>query len=71
MPYLTVLLRLAVRIHRGRDLEQVDPILRIIDDTELHLEFDENWLDEHPLTRLDLETEAKYLEKFGFTLTCE
>jgi len=71
MPYVTVLLRLAVRIHRGRDLEQVDPILRIIDDTELHLEFDENWLEEHPLTRLDLETEAKYLEKFGFLLTCE
>lgn len=71
MPYLTVLLRLAVRIHRGRDLEQVDPVLRIINDTELHLEFDENWLIEHPLTRLDLETEAKYLDKFGFTLSCE
>ncbi|BCN94168.1 exopolyphosphatase [Thiomicrorhabdus immobilis] len=71
MPYLTVLLRLAVRIHRGRDLEQVDPILRIINDKELHLEFDDKWLDEHPLTRLDLETEAKHLDKFGFTLFLE
>lgn len=71
MTYLTVLLRLSVRIHRGRDLEQVEPILRIINDKELHLEFDENWLAEHPLTRLDLESEAKHLSKFGFTLFLE
>lgn len=68
MPYLTVLLRLAARIHRGRDLELIDPILKIEDDNTLFLEFDEHWLDEHPLTRLDLETEAEKLEKFGFKL---
>jgi len=71
MPYLTVLLRLAVRIHRGRDLEQVDPILRILEDNTLFLEFDENWLNEHPLTRADLESEAKLLDKFGFKLNLE
>ena len=32
MPYLTALLRLSVRIHRGRDLEHVDPTLIIVDD---------------------------------------
>ncbi|HHT00648.1 MAG TPA: exopolyphosphatase [Thiomicrospira sp.] len=68
MPYLTVLLRLAVRIHRGRDLEHVDPILRIADDKTLYLEFDDNWLNDHPLTRLDLESEAKQLNRFGFNL---
>lgn len=71
MPYLTVLLRLAVRIHRGRDIETVDPVLRIAEDNTLFLEFDENWLGEHPLTCLDLESEAKNLAKFGFALHFE
>lgn len=68
MPYLTVILRLAVRIHRGRDLEAVDPILRIQDDKILHLDFEDGWLDEHPLTLLDLQSEAEKLDKFGFEL---
>lgn len=66
--YLVVLLRLAARIHRGRDLETVDPILRIEDNHNIFLEFEDNWLDEHPLTSMDLETEAKHLEAIGFTL---
>jgi len=66
---LTVLLRLAVRIHRGRDFENLEPLLFIENDNELHLEFEENWLSEHPLSRLDLETEAKRLEAAGFTLS--
>ncbi len=68
MPYLTVVLRLAVRIHRGRDLEAVDPTLIIEEGRTIHLEFEENWLDAHPLTRLDLESEAEKLEKVGFQL---
>lgn len=68
MPYLTVLLRLAVRIHRGRDMESVDPLLVIKNNTELHLEFEADWLEKHPLTRLDLESEARYLDKVGFSL---
>ncbi|WP_127471403.1 exopolyphosphatase [Thiomicrorhabdus aquaedulcis] len=68
---LTVLLRLAVRIHRGRDLEDVDPVLSIENTNEVHLKFTNQWLNEHPLTRLDLETEAKRLEAAGFKLTFE
>ena len=71
MPYLTVILRLAVRIHRGRDLEAVDPILRIQDDKTLYLEFEDSWLEDHPLTLLDLQTEAEKLSKFGFELHIE
>jgi len=67
--YLTVLLRLAVRIHRGRDMEEVDPALSIANQNEVHLKFASQWLDDHPLTRLDLETEAKRLEAAGFKLT--
>ncbi|MDX1347865.1 MAG: exopolyphosphatase [Thiomicrorhabdus chilensis] len=69
--YLTVLLRLAVRIHRGRDFEVIKPILFIENDTQLHLEFDEHWLEQHPLSRLDLEIEAKRLDAAGFQLTFE
>lgn len=68
MPYLTVLLRLAVRIHRGRDLENVDPILRLEADKTIHLQFENNWLEAHPLTLVDLESEATKLAKAGFTL---
>lgn len=67
--YLTVLLRLAVRIHRGRDFEEIEPTLYIEDNNQIHLEFEDNWLEQHPLTRLDLEVEAKRLEAAGFKLT--
>lgn len=68
MPYLSLILRLSVRIHRGRDMENVDPILRIENHTELHLTFDDNWLEEHPLTRMDLLSETDKIEKMGFSL---
>lgn len=71
IPYLTVILRLAVRIHRGRDLDIVEPLLRISETNGLFLEFDENWLDQHPLTRMDLESEADRLEKTDFKLFFE
>jgi exopolyphosphatase/guanosine-5'-triphosphate,3'-diphosphate pyrophosphatase len=69
--YLTVLLRLAVRIHRGRDFEQADPLLSIKNKNHLHLEFEANWLQDHPLTRLDLEIEAKRLNAIGLKLSLE
>lgn len=69
MPYLSLLLRLSVRIHRGRDLEMIDPILRIEDNHQLYLNFEENWLEEHPLTRMDLSSETEKFAKMGFELT--
>jgi len=69
--YLTVLLRLSARIHRGRDLELAEPHMYITDQTHIHLEFEEKWLKAHPLTRLDLEIEAKQLDAIGFKLTLE
>ncbi len=67
--HLTLLLRLAVRIHRGRDLEHITPKLTIKQHTNIHLEFEKNWLHSHPLTRLDLETEAKHLNALNIALT--
>ncbi len=66
--YLTLVLRLAVRIHRGRDFELTKPQLSIQNDNDIFLEFEDNWLAEHPLTQLDLETEAKHLSAIGLTL---
>lgn len=71
LTYLTLLLRLAVRIHRGRDLEPIEPKLTIKDDNKIYIEFENDWLASHPLTQLDLETEAKQLNAIGFTLHCQ
>jgi exopolyphosphatase/guanosine-5'-triphosphate,3'-diphosphate pyrophosphatase len=67
--FLTVLLRLAVRIHRGRDLESPDILLVIENQTHIHLNFNDGWLSAHPLSQLDLDIEAKRLESAGFKLT--
>ena len=69
LPFLTLLLRLAVRIHRGRENDQILPLIFIEQETHVHLEFENNWLDKHPLTRLDLNIEAERLALAGFTLT--
>jgi exopolyphosphatase/guanosine-5'-triphosphate,3'-diphosphate pyrophosphatase len=69
--FLTVLLRLAVRIHRGRDAESPEVMLVIDDNTNMHLRFEDNWLKAHPLSQMDLEIEAKRLEGAGFKLTFE
>lgn len=69
LTYLALILRLATRIHRGRDQNTPEPTLVIMDHDQIHLEFENNWLEEHPLSRLDLETEAQNLADAGFELT--
>jgi exopolyphosphatase/guanosine-5'-triphosphate,3'-diphosphate pyrophosphatase len=66
--HLSIILRLAVRIHRGRDFELTKPQLSIKNGSDIYLEFEDNWLAEHPLTQLDLETEAKHLSAMNFSL---
>ncbi|MEM7404527.1 MAG: Ppx/GppA phosphatase family protein [Pseudomonadota bacterium] len=65
---LAALLRVAVVLHRSREdapvpLANADP-----DSQKLTLEFPERWLDEHPLTRADLDQEAAFMRAQGFTL---
>lgn len=69
--FLTILLRLAVRIHRGRDPECPEVLLVIENEHQLHLRFEDDWLKSHPLSQLDLEIEAKRIEAAGFKLTFE
>jgi len=65
---LCVVLRLAVVLHRGRsDGEFKAPDLSIQNST-LKLRFPPEWLDQHPLTRADLEQEATFLKPAGVKL---
>lgn len=65
---LCVLLRLAVLMHRGRSAQiKPDPVLTA-DSDRLALGFPGDWLDQHPLTRLELEEEAQRLAAAGMVL---
>ncbi len=65
---LCVLLRLAVLLHRSRELSEVPTIEMRIDGHELHLRFPKQWLDQHPLTVADLRQEQNYLEPVALKL---
>ena len=65
---LAVILRLAVLMHRGRSAQvQPNPVLTADGDT-LVLRFPDGWLDEHPLSLLELEEEAARLIAAGISL---
>jgi exopolyphosphatase/guanosine-5'-triphosphate,3'-diphosphate pyrophosphatase len=66
--YLIVLLRLAVLLHRGRGPRSLPDIRIAVKARGADLTFPRGWLDEHPLTAIDLEQEAGYLEAAGFKL---
>ncbi|KUJ71442.1 exopolyphosphatase [Thiomicrospira sp. WB1] len=68
---LTVLLRLAVRLHRGRETDRPNMQVSVYNETGLAIHFEADWLAQHPLTRLDLEIEAQRLQGAGFDLTFE
>jgi len=68
---LAVLLRIAAVLHRGRRATPLPPIGIEVDGTRVHLHFPPGWLDEHPLTRADLDDEAGLLKAGGFTLDWE
>lgn len=65
---LALLLRMAVLVHRGRDPESRPPLKLQIDDAKLRLEFDQDWLEAHPLTREDLDREIEYLAREDYKL---
>ncbi len=65
---LTMLFRLAVRLHHSRSDEPLPEIRLKARKSRLRLAFPEGWLDARPLTRADLEEEAGYLERLGMNL---
>ncbi|MDP6944134.1 MAG: exopolyphosphatase, partial [Myxococcota bacterium] len=66
---LTVFLRLARRLHRNRSSREMPDLSVTIDDDHLTLAIADAWLEEHPLTRADLEDEAYILRAAGLDLT--
>jgi exopolyphosphatase/guanosine-5'-triphosphate,3'-diphosphate pyrophosphatase len=67
--FLTVLLRLAVLLHRGRTPQPLPEVHLSAKGRYLTLELPQRWMREHPLTLEDLEQERLYLKEAGFRLT--
>ncbi|MFA9459964.1 exopolyphosphatase [Thiohalorhabdus methylotrophus] len=68
---LAVLLRLSVVLHRNRRPVPLPEMTLRAREDKLRLAFPDGWLEEHPLTRADLEEEANFLKAAGFTLKLE
>ena len=65
---LAILLRLAVIFHRGRVKGGLPKLLVKAEGKKLKLELPAQWLDSHPLTQADLETEQRHLGDIGYEL---
>jgi exopolyphosphatase/guanosine-5'-triphosphate,3'-diphosphate pyrophosphatase len=68
---LLVLLRLAVLLHRSRSDTALPEIKLLVKKRNLTLIFPTGWLNDHALTQSDLEQEAVYLSKGGYSLAFE
>ncbi len=65
---MTLLLRLAVLLHRGRSSVALPDIKLTTRPDSLELRFPPDWLDDHPLTVADLQTEIEHLKAVEFRL---
>jgi exopolyphosphatase / guanosine-5'-triphosphate,3'-diphosphate pyrophosphatase len=67
-PAMTLLLRLAVLLHRGRSNVALPAIKLMARADALEMRFPPGWLDDHPLTVADLHQEIENLKGVGFRL---
>ena len=67
-PAMTLLLRLAVLLHRGRSSVALPAIKLMARADSLEMRFPPGWLDDHPLTVADLQVEIESLKGVGFRL---
>jgi exopolyphosphatase/guanosine-5'-triphosphate,3'-diphosphate pyrophosphatase len=67
-PAMTLLLRLAVLLHRGRSPVALPPIKLAAKNGSMEIRFPPGWLDDHPLTFADLQSEVEHLQGVGFRL---
>lgn len=65
---ITLMLRLAVLLHRNRQSFELPAFKITINKTKILLRFPEGWLAQSPLTHADLTQEADYLSYAGFKL---
>ncbi|MDH4126045.1 MAG: Ppx/GppA family phosphatase [Gammaproteobacteria bacterium] len=66
---LSLLLRLAVLLNRSRTETAIPPVKISVQNRNVALRFDPDWLALNPLTVADLEREQGYLQAIGFVLT--
>jgi exopolyphosphatase / guanosine-5'-triphosphate,3'-diphosphate pyrophosphatase len=69
IPYLLAIIRLAVLLHRSRAPVAPPPLELAATRRKLQLSFPPGWLDSHPLTRADLEQEARHLSALDLKLS--
>jgi len=62
---LLLVLRLSVIFHRERRHKQIPEVTLTYRHKSIQLVLDADWLADHPLTRKDLEEEARYWKKLG------
>jgi exopolyphosphatase/guanosine-5'-triphosphate,3'-diphosphate pyrophosphatase len=67
-PAMTLLLRLAVLLHRGRSTVALPSIRLAARADSLEMRFPAGWLDDHPLTAADLQNEVELLKTVNFRL---
>jgi len=67
-PYLTIILRLAILLHRNRHTQESPEFTISIQKSTIELLFANDWLSNAPLTQADLEIEASYLSDAGYSL---
>jgi len=67
-PHLTLVLRLAVLLHRNRHEYELPDFKIAIIKSRILLQFPSTWLTQSPLTHADLIQEAEYLKSAGFEL---
>ncbi|HEY5733694.1 MAG TPA: exopolyphosphatase [Gammaproteobacteria bacterium] len=65
---LALLLRLAVVFNRGRKQEELPLIPITVDDENIVIALNKDWINEHALTQADLEDEQSFLKRSTFTL---
>jgi exopolyphosphatase/guanosine-5'-triphosphate,3'-diphosphate pyrophosphatase len=67
-PPMTLLLRLAVLLNRGRSSVALPPLKLVARADSLEIRFPNGWLDDHPLTVADLQSEIEHLKGVNFRL---
>jgi exopolyphosphatase/guanosine-5'-triphosphate,3'-diphosphate pyrophosphatase len=67
-PAMTLLLRVAVLLHRGRSTVALPELKLTARADALEIRFPPGWLDDHPLTVADLQVEIENLKGVGFRL---
>ena len=65
---LAILLRMAAIFHRGRIKEGLPNLKLKADNKKIKLSLPTAWINEHPLTQADLETEQRYIGDIGYQL---